>query len=65
MPNLAALAAIVLIVPVTYVDCERSISQYNNIQSDYLSSLSVETTNNLLTIAPESQPIEDFDHDVF
>ena len=61
VPNLAALAAIGLIVPVTSVDCERGISRYNYIKSDYRSSMSVQTTNNLLTIALESQPIEDFD----
>ena len=34
------------------------------IKSDYRSSMSVQTNNNLLTIALESQPIEDFDFDV-
>ena len=33
----------------------------HKLHSDYRSSLSVQTTNTLLTISLESQPIEDFD----
>ncbi len=62
-PNLAKLAAIGTIIPVTSVECERGVIRYTWTKTDSRCGLTVSNTESLLTLALEAKPLASFDFD--
>ena len=60
-PNLAKLAAIGLLLPMSTVDCERGFSAFTRVKSNLRNRLSAKTLNHLLVITTEG-PISPTDH---
>ena len=61
IPELSCLVAICLVIPVTSVACERGISAYNAIKTDYRSNLHVKHVDNLMHLFIQADELADFD----
>ena len=59
-PNLAKLAAIGLLIPMSTVDCERGFSNLKPVKTDLCNRLSNRILNNLLAISIEGPEPSDF-----
>ena len=62
-PNLAKLAAIGLIVPMSTADCERGFSTLSRIKTDLRNRLSCKVLNALMTISIEGSESEEFPYE--
>ena len=61
--NLAKLAAIGLLLPMSTVDCERSFSTLSRVKADLRNHLNNTTLNHLLMMSVEGLPHSDFPYD--
>ena len=59
-PNLSALVAIGLCIPLTSVSCERGISAYNAIKTDQRNQLSVHVADQLMMLYLQDKGIQNF-----
>ena len=62
-PNLAKLAAIGLLLPLSSVDCERGFSTLSRVKTDLRNRLSSRIFNHLLVIAIEGPSPTDYPYD--
>ncbi len=62
-PNLSTIAAIGSLIPVTSVECERGISQYNHIKTASRNMITVQNMNTLLCLTLHAKPLETFNFD--
>ena len=62
-PNLAKLATIALLLPMSSVDCERGFSALSRVKTDLRNRLSSRTLNDLLMITIEGPAPESFPYD--
>ena len=62
-PNLAKLAAIGLLLPMSTVDCERGFSTLFRVKTDLRNRLNNTTLNHLLMMSVEGPPHSDFPYD--
>ncbi|KAI8479756.1 hypothetical protein Bbelb_425040 [Branchiostoma belcheri] len=63
LPNMARLAAAILVVPVSTADCERGFSTMKRVKTCLRNRLKAVTLNNLLMISIEGPEAEEFDFD--
>ena len=62
-PNLAALASVALVLPMSTVDCERGFSALGRIKTKLRNRLLEATLNQLLFVAVEGPPLAEFNFD--
>ena len=62
-PNLAKLAAIGLLWPMSTMDCERGFSTLSRVKTDLRNRLNNTTLNHLLMMSIEGPPHSDFPYD--
>ena len=60
-PNLAKLVSLGLVLPTSFVDCERGFSAINQIKTRFRSRMSTQTLQNLLFISIEGPDLQIFD----